>query len=96
MIEQVAALRGEVKAMQLALRENYERTGDGMALLHTRSNQVDQVLVRLWKSLRKRFHSTEAFGQRHLLRWGSEGGNPSIDGLFFRQCQRVHSSFFFG
>jgi [protein-PII] uridylyltransferase len=51
MNEQVAALRGEVKAMQLALRENYERTGDGLALLHTRSNQVDQVLVTLWNSL---------------------------------------------
>ena len=51
MNEQVAALRGEVKAMQLALREHYERTGDGLALLHTRSKQVDEVLVKLWKSL---------------------------------------------
>ena len=45
MIEQVAALRGEVKAMQLSLRENYERTGDGLALLSARSKQVDQVLA---------------------------------------------------
>jgi hypothetical protein len=28
MNEQVAALRGEVKAMQQSLREHYERTGD--------------------------------------------------------------------
>jgi [protein-PII] uridylyltransferase len=51
MIEQIAALRGEVKAMQLVLRENYEQSNDALALLQTRSHQVDEVLIRLWQSL---------------------------------------------
>lgn len=51
MIEQVAALRAEVKAMQQLLREDYERTGNTVALLRTRSEQVDGVLIRLWHNL---------------------------------------------
>ncbi|WP_310492413.1 [protein-PII] uridylyltransferase [Dechloromonas sp.] len=46
----VAALRAEVKAAQIRLQENYERTGDAEALLAERSRQVDSVLERLWAS----------------------------------------------
>jgi [protein-PII] uridylyltransferase len=46
----VAALRAEVKAAQLHLQENYERTGDARALLVERCRQVDSVLERLWQS----------------------------------------------
>jgi [protein-PII] uridylyltransferase len=46
----VAALRAEVKAAQIRLQENYERTGDAEALLAERSQQVDSVLERLWAS----------------------------------------------
>jgi len=47
----VAALRNEVKQNQQSLRETYERTGDGLALLSQRSEQVDGILIRLWDSL---------------------------------------------
>ena len=46
----VAALRAEVKAAQIRLQENYERTGDAEALLRERCTQVDGVLERLWSS----------------------------------------------
>ncbi|UCV17674.1 [protein-PII] uridylyltransferase [Ferribacterium limneticum] len=46
----VAALRAEVKAAQIRLQENYERTGDAEGLLAERSQQVDSVLERLWAS----------------------------------------------
>jgi [protein-PII] uridylyltransferase len=46
----VAALRAEVKAAQIRLQENYERSGDAEALLAERSQQVDSVLERLWAS----------------------------------------------
>ncbi|PKO42139.1 MAG: [protein-PII] uridylyltransferase [Betaproteobacteria bacterium HGW-Betaproteobacteria-4] len=46
----VAALRAEVKAAQIRLQENYERSGDAEALLAERSKQVDSVLERLWAS----------------------------------------------
>ncbi|MGB4063736.1 MAG: [protein-PII] uridylyltransferase [Azonexus sp.] len=46
----VAALRAEVKAAQIRLQENYERTGNAEALLAERSRQVDSVLERLWAS----------------------------------------------
>jgi [protein-PII] uridylyltransferase len=46
----VAALRAEVKAAQIRLQENYERTGNAEALLAERSKQVDSVLERLWAS----------------------------------------------
>ena len=51
MNELVAALRAEVKATQQSLREEYERTGDAVALLRARSAEVDSVLSKLWKSL---------------------------------------------
>ena len=47
----VAALRSEVKRIQQTLREEYERTNDGLALLSSRSDQVDVVLCKLWDSL---------------------------------------------
>ncbi|MCE1240523.1 MAG: [protein-PII] uridylyltransferase [Azonexaceae bacterium] len=47
----VAALRAEVKARQLALREAYERDGDAPALLRQRSADVDEILCRLWSAL---------------------------------------------
>ncbi|MFZ2974719.1 MAG: [protein-PII] uridylyltransferase [Ferribacterium limneticum] len=46
----VAALRAEVKAAQIRLQENYERSGDAEALLAERCRQVDSVLERLWAS----------------------------------------------
>jgi [protein-PII] uridylyltransferase len=51
MNEQVTALRAEVKATQQSLREEYQRTGDAVALLRARSAEVDSVLSKLWKSL---------------------------------------------
>ena len=51
MNELVAALRAEVKATQQSLREEYERTGDAVALLRARSAEVDSVLSKLWKSI---------------------------------------------
>ena len=47
----LAALRGEVKAGQQALREAYALTNDALSLLHSRCRQVDDVLVRLWNGL---------------------------------------------
>jgi [protein-PII] uridylyltransferase len=46
----VAALRAEVKAAQIRLQENYERTGDAEALLVERCQHVDIVLEKLWQS----------------------------------------------
>jgi [protein-PII] uridylyltransferase len=46
----IAALRAEVKAGQIRLQENYERTGNAEALLAERSAQVDCVLEKLWAS----------------------------------------------
>lgn len=51
MIGVVAALRAELKAVQQSLREDYERTGDTVALLYTRSNRVDAILTKLWQHL---------------------------------------------
>lgn len=47
----VATLRNEVKLIQKTLREDYERDNDGMALLRSRSDQVDVVLRKLWDGL---------------------------------------------
>ncbi len=44
----VAALRAEVKANHLQLRQNYERSNDARALLRERCAQVDAVLEKLW------------------------------------------------
>ena len=44
----VAALRAEVKANQLQLRQNYECNNDARALLRERCAQVDAVLQKLW------------------------------------------------
>jgi len=46
----VAALRAEVKAGQLRLKQNYEQTQDARALLVERCEQVDAVLKKLWLS----------------------------------------------
>ncbi len=51
MSSEVAALRGEVKANQLQLQQQYEKTGDAVALLRQRSMQVDIVLRKLWALL---------------------------------------------
>lgn len=51
MNEQVTALRADVKATQQLLRDEYQRTGDAVALLRSRSTEVDSVLSKLWKSL---------------------------------------------
>jgi [protein-PII] uridylyltransferase len=47
----ITALRSEVKQIQQTLREDYEKTNDGLALLCSRSDQIDQVLKKLWASL---------------------------------------------
>ena len=44
----VAALRAEVKANHLQLRQNYECSNDARALLRERCAQVDAVLEKLW------------------------------------------------
>jgi [protein-PII] uridylyltransferase len=44
----VAALRAEVKANQLQLRQHYECSNDARALLRERCAQVDAVLGKLW------------------------------------------------
>ncbi len=46
----VAALRAEVKAGQLRLRQNYEQSRDARALLVDRCRQVDAILEKLWLS----------------------------------------------
>ncbi len=47
----VAALRAEVKAFGNRLQQDYEASGNALALLTERSRCVDDVLVRLWQSL---------------------------------------------
>ncbi len=47
----VAALRAEVKADALRLKEAYEQHGDAQAMLTGRSTAVDRVLVQLWHEL---------------------------------------------
>ena len=51
MDEIIAALRGEVKAMQISLRADYEQNNDALGLLLARSNQVDTTLLKLWGHL---------------------------------------------
>jgi len=51
MSTEVAALRAEVKANQQQLQQQYEKTGDAVALLRQRSMQVDIVLRKLWALL---------------------------------------------
>ena len=51
MDDAIAALRGEVKAMQQTLRADYERNNDAPGLLAARSKQVDAVLLKLWSRL---------------------------------------------
>jgi len=51
MSAEVAALRAEVKANQQQLQQQYEKTGDAVALLRQRSMQVDIVLRKLWALL---------------------------------------------
>jgi len=48
MTNEVAALRSEVRANQQQLNEQYQETGDALALLKRRSEQVDGILQRLW------------------------------------------------
>ena len=47
----VAALRAEVKADQVALRQRYEETNDAGELLRQRCARVDGILCRLWEGL---------------------------------------------
>jgi len=47
----LAALRSEVRAGQQALREAYALTNDALAMLRSRCQQVDDVLIRLWSGL---------------------------------------------
>jgi len=47
----VAALRTEIKASQAQLQQQYEQTGDALALLRQRCELVDGVLQKLWASL---------------------------------------------
>ena len=47
----VAALRAEVKADQIALRQRYEETNNAGELLRQRCVRVDGILCRLWQGL---------------------------------------------
>ncbi|MBS1160954.1 MAG: Protein-P-II uridylyltransferase [Proteobacteria bacterium] len=47
----VATLRAEVKSIQNKLQQDYAQNGDALALLRSRSLEVDSVLQRLWASL---------------------------------------------
>ncbi len=60
----VAALRAEVKANHLQLRQNYECSNDARALLRERCAQVDAVLQKLW----------DAFGFPASLALAAVGG----------------------
>ena len=51
MLSDVAGLRAEVKANQTRLQQDYLQTGDAQNLLRQRSQEVDGVLVKLWKML---------------------------------------------
>ena len=63
----VAALRAEVKANHLQLRQNYECSNDARALLRERCAQVDAVLQKLW----------DAFGFPASLALAAVGGIPA-------------------